>query len=109
VSGTLLLVVLGERGSLQNIVDTPDQLFARILNAAACIKRREGQLRRKTRDIPTPVAKCTEVDGGIFEKLFELLQICHFRITSLSFKFRIKIRSKLTVIIHSFITPTNAQ
>ena len=53
-------------------VDTPDELLARILNAAACVKKREDQLRRTTRDIHTPVAKCTEVDGRIFEFYCEL-------------------------------------
>ena len=47
-------------------VDT-DELLARILDAAASIKKREDQLRRTTRDLRTRVAKCTEVDGGIFE------------------------------------------
>jgi hypothetical protein len=46
-------------------VDTPDEMLARILDAAACIKKREDQLRRTTRDLRTPVAKCTEVDSGI--------------------------------------------
>ena len=50
-------------------VDTPDELLARILDAAASIKKREDQLRRTTRDLRTRVAKCTEVDGGIFERL----------------------------------------
>ena len=50
-------------------VDTRDELVARILDAAACIKKSEDQLRWKTRDFPTQVAKCTEVDGGIFEQL----------------------------------------
>ena len=47
-------------------VDTADELLARILDAAACIKKREDQLRRTTRDLRTRVAKCTEADGGIF-------------------------------------------
>ena len=46
-------------------VDTPDELLARILDAAGCIKTREHQLRRTTRDLSTRVAKWTEVDGGI--------------------------------------------
>jgi hypothetical protein len=50
-------------------VDTPAQLLDRILVAAACMKKREDQLRRTTRDLHTRVAKCTEVDGGIFEHL----------------------------------------
>jgi len=48
-------------------VVTPDELLARILDVAASIKRREDQLRRTTRDLRTRVAKCTEVDGGIFK------------------------------------------
>ena len=50
-------------------VDTPDELLARILDAAASIKKREDQLRRTTRDLRTRVAKCTETDGRIFERL----------------------------------------
>jgi len=50
-------------------VDTRDELLARILGAAACINKREDQLRRTTRDLRTRVAKCTEIDGGIFEHL----------------------------------------
>ena len=48
-------------------VDTPDGLLARILDSAACIKKREDQLRRTTRDLRTRVAKCTEVYSGISE------------------------------------------
>ena len=50
-------------------VDTPDELLARVLDVAGCKKEREDQLRRTTRDLHTPVANCTEVDGGIFEHL----------------------------------------
>jgi len=46
-----------------------DEVLARILNAAARIMKREDQLRRTTRDLRTRVAKCAEVDGGIFENL----------------------------------------
>jgi hypothetical protein len=48
-------------------VDTQDELLARILYAAARIKKREDQLRRTTRDLRTSVAKWIEVDGGVFE------------------------------------------
>jgi hypothetical protein len=51
-------------------MDTQDELLARILDAAARIKKREDQLRRTTRDLHTRVAKCTEVNGGIFEHLW---------------------------------------
>jgi hypothetical protein len=50
-------------------VDTRGELLARVLDAAARIKKREDQLRRKTRDLRTRVAKYTEVNGGIFEHL----------------------------------------
>jgi hypothetical protein len=50
-------------------VDARDELLARILDAASSIKEREDQLRRKTRDLRTRVAKCIDVDCGIFEHL----------------------------------------
>jgi hypothetical protein len=50
-------------------VDKREELLARILDAAACIKKREDQLRRTTRDLRTLVAKCTELGGGILEHL----------------------------------------
>jgi hypothetical protein len=55
--------------SYKSKVKTPDESLARILDAAACIKKREYQLRRKTRDFHTRVTKCTEVVGGICEHL----------------------------------------
>jgi hypothetical protein len=60
-------VVLDEGGSLQNKMDTPDQLLARILDDTARIKSHEDQLRRTTRDLRTRVAKCSEDDGGILD------------------------------------------
>ena len=50
-------------------MDTREELLARTSNAAACIKKREDQLRRTTGDLRTQVAKCAEVDGGIYEHL----------------------------------------
>jgi hypothetical protein len=50
-------------------VDTRDELLACILDAAARIKKREDQLRRKTRDLRTRAAKCIEDDGGLVENL----------------------------------------
>jgi AmiR/NasT family two-component response regulator len=46
------------------------KLLARILDVSARIKKREGELRRTTRDLSTRVAKYAEADGGIFEYLF---------------------------------------
>jgi hypothetical protein len=37
-------------------VGTPDELLSEILDAAACIKKREDQLRRTTRDLRTGIA-----------------------------------------------------
>ena len=57
---------LDQQRSLRKTVDIRDKLLARILDAAACTKKREIRLRRKTRDHFTRDAKCTEVDGRIF-------------------------------------------
>jgi hypothetical protein len=38
-------------------VDTADELLAGILDGAGCIKKREDQLRRTTRDLRTRVEK----------------------------------------------------
>jgi len=48
-------------------VDIRDELLALILDAAARIKKREDQLRKTTRDLRIGVAKCIEVENGIFE------------------------------------------
>ena len=64
-----LFVGLDEERSLQKTVDTRDELLARILDAAACINKREHQLRRTVRDLHTRVAKFIEVDSGIYEQL----------------------------------------
>jgi hypothetical protein len=50
-------------------VDTWDELLDRIMDATARIKERQDELRRATRHVFTRVAKCTDVDGGIFENL----------------------------------------
>jgi chaperonin cofactor prefoldin len=50
-------------------VDTQDELLARLFDAAARLKKREDQLRRKIRKHRTRLAKFTEVYGGIFEHL----------------------------------------
>jgi hypothetical protein len=50
-------------------VDTWDELLDRIMDAIARIKERQDELRRATRHVLTRVAKCIDVDGGIFENL----------------------------------------
>ena len=52
-----LFVGSDEERSLQNKGGYTDELLARILDAAARIKKREDQLRRTTRDLRTQVAK----------------------------------------------------
>ena len=65
--------------------DTRDELLARILDAAALIKKRGNQLRRTTRDLRIRVTKFVEVDGGIFEHLWwtvtNLLFLCNKFVT----------------------------
>ena len=56
-------------------VDTGDELLVNILNVIACIKERQDALRRTTRHVFTRVAKCTDVDGGIFEYLLQTVPI----------------------------------
>ena len=64
--------------------DTRDKLIAHILDAAACIKKHEDQLRQMTCDLHLWVTKCIEGDSGIFKHLlwyatnmsFPLWQIC---------------------------------
>jgi hypothetical protein len=53
-------------------VDTPDELLARILDAATCIKKRENQ----------PRPSDTKVDGRIFRPfVVQCLKFCHFCVT----------------------------
>ena len=59
-------------------VDTRDESLAGIFDATARMKKREDQLRRTTRDLHTRVAKCIEVDGGIFKHLFCSVTIFFF-------------------------------
>jgi hypothetical protein len=64
-----LFVALDEERSLNRKINAWNESLARILDAAARIKKRGDQLRLTTCDLRTPVAKCIEVDGGIFENL----------------------------------------
>jgi len=57
-------------------VDTQDKLLINILDVIACIKERQDALRRTTRHAFTRIAKCIDVDGGIFEH-YKLFQLCH--------------------------------
>jgi hypothetical protein len=50
-------------------MNAPDELPARILNAAARINGRKDKLRRTTGDLRKPIANCLDIYGGIFENL----------------------------------------
>jgi hypothetical protein len=50
-------------------VDTRDALPDHVVNIIARIKERRSLLRRATRHVITRVAKCIDVDGGIFESV----------------------------------------
>jgi hypothetical protein len=50
-------------------VDTWAELLDRVMDAIARIKELEDELRRTTRHVLTRVAKCIDVDGGIFQNL----------------------------------------
>jgi hypothetical protein len=50
-------------------VDKWDERLDRIMDAVSLIKGHQDELRRPTRHVLTRVAKCIDVDGGIFEKL----------------------------------------
>jgi hypothetical protein len=65
------------------------------LNAAACIKKREDQLRRTTRGLRTRVAQWIQDDGEVSEQLL-------WTLTNLSFKYQIKIKIKLAACNLSF-------
>ena len=56
--------------SLQEKVNTRDELVARIMNSAGLVKQeRQDDFRRATHTIAKRVENCNEVDGGIFEHL----------------------------------------
>jgi hypothetical protein len=59
--------LMDDERSLQKKLDTRHELFPRILDAATCTKQDEDHLRRRTRDIRTRAAECTDVVGGIFQ------------------------------------------
>ena len=64
-------------------VNTRDELVARIMNSAVLIKQeRQDDLRRAARTVVKRVKRCIEVDGGIFEHLFELLQFIEIMYTT---------------------------
>ena len=65
----IFLWVWMKREIYKRKLDTRDEFLARILDAAAGIKNREDQLTRTTRDLRNGIAECTEVDGGILDRV----------------------------------------
>ena len=53
-------------------LDTRGELLARIVDAAAKIKKHENQIMRTTHGLRTPLAKCTGLHCGIFNIYCEL-------------------------------------
>ena len=49
-------------------------LLVNILNVIACVKERQDALKRTKLHVLTRVAKCIDVDGGIFEHLLLSVQ-----------------------------------
>jgi hypothetical protein len=47
----------------------PNSFQDRAMHVIARVKKRQDALRRATRHVLTRVAKCTDVDGGIFENV----------------------------------------
>ena len=60
---------LDEERVYKRNLDTPDELLAPNMDAAASIVKREDQFRRTKRDLRTRDAKCIEADCGILEHL----------------------------------------
>ena len=83
---------MDEERSYKRKINIQDELLARILDAAARTKKRDDELRRTIRDFRKRVAKCIEADGGIFEHLLANVTMYHFRVTSLSFKYTLKLK-----------------
>jgi hypothetical protein len=50
-------------------VDTQDELPDHIMDVFARIKESQEAFRRATRHVLTRIAKCTDVDSGIFENV----------------------------------------
>jgi hypothetical protein len=53
-------------------MDTRDEVRDHVMDSILLIKERQDALRRATRHVLTQVAKCIDVDGGIFENVLYL-------------------------------------
>jgi hypothetical protein len=59
-------------------VDTRDELLDLIKDVIAIIKESQDAPRRATRPVLTLVAKCSDVDGGIFENVLYWAKCTNF-------------------------------
>ena len=59
-------------------VDTRDELLDPLMDVIASIKEGQDALRRATRHVLTQVAKCINVDGGIFENVLYYVNCANF-------------------------------
>ena len=60
----------------KKVVNTRDELVARIMNSAALIKQeRQDDLSRATRTVAKRVENCIEVGGEIFEQLLSTVAV----------------------------------
>jgi hypothetical protein len=69
-TGFFMLAAASKRERAIRLVYPPVYCELAFLDAAACTKKTEDQLRRTTFDLSARVTKCTEVYGGLFENLF---------------------------------------
>jgi hypothetical protein len=75
-------------------VNTQDALLPHILDAAARIKERRDQVKQTTCDIHKRAAKCIEVEGGIFENLFQIDDVLtHYKFGNYLFPFIFNIQN----------------
>jgi len=59
-------------------VDTRDELLGLIMHVIASIKEYHDARRRATRPVLTLVAKCVELDGGIFQNVLYWVNCTNF-------------------------------
>ena len=62
-------------GVYRKKVDIRDELPVNTPDVIGCIKERQDALRRTTRHVFTPIAKCIDVESGIFEHLLQTVPI----------------------------------
>ena len=59
-----------EKGNFTKERSIKETIVRSHFDAVVCMKKREDQIRRTTRDLRIRVARFIEVDGGVLEHLF---------------------------------------